>query len=76
MGFFLWEGGGGARRNACELILPVYECSYGSLQNSGPYNETVFKIILILGMDLHLFKNLGRSKYCLAHAPASMQKIY
>jgi hypothetical protein len=39
-------------------------------------NETVLKVILILGMDLHLFKNLGRNRWCLAHAPAPMRKMY
>ena len=63
--FFGGGGMGGAGRNAYKLLLlPVYECSYGSLQNSGPYNETVLKVILV--MDLHLFKNLGRNRCCLA----------
>ena len=62
--FFFFVGGEGrSGRNAYKLlILPVYECPYGSLQNSGPYNEIVLKVILILGMDLDLFKNLGRNR--------------
>jgi hypothetical protein len=72
-GFF--GGGGGAGRNAYELlILPVYGCPYGSLQNSGPYNETVLKVILILGMDLHIFKNLSRNRCCLAHRAGAHAK--
>jgi hypothetical protein len=72
---FLWGGRGRAGRNPYKLlILPVYECSYGSLQNSGPYNGTALKVVLILGMDQDLFKNLGRNRWCLAHAPAPVRK--
>jgi hypothetical protein len=39
-------------------------------------NETVLKVILILGMDLHLFKNLGRNRLCLVHTPALVRKMY
>ena len=46
-GFFCGWGRGAGRNAYKLLILPVYDCTYGLLHNSGPYNEIVLKVILI-----------------------------